>query len=447
MKNKVSEAVSYAIKALHISPNDFFKMMEEVKTNPKEDNYGHWLAEKVVDFALESGLSYSEIFTKKARILNDLANEGNVTFNDNFINLIRELYGFEHQMISLTESVQLDKNLKFNNEGGIDLNEENLVFLNSIDPELAEVVKNNKPAFILFEVGNGLLKKDNILLKNAKQFNIKLVDEFDSLLYRLITIVSAVDCSNLKFGFLGACDSFAKLGKIEIYDLFMQYLKCEGAYLMNPLDVSDSLVNDSYWMLSVWGTESKYSIESAYLGLKDSECIANVLNFNGNSFDFVGKKNFTFPEKEMMKPEEIKNFSDYKALCRYNTASAMLRNTMSFHSVLRYPVSVINEHDIFKVFAVLLNTFSDNKNYNYIEETISYVKDNYSLLSVEAIDLLDFCIEGYEAAKEEGIADKETFYDILKEFNDVEILNDFNTKVYKLRNNMINSGVLDCFLS
>ena len=266
MKNKDSEAVSYAIKALHISPNDFFKMMEEIKTNPKEDNYGHWLAEKVVDFALESGLSYSEIFTKKARILNDLANEGNVTFNDKFINLLRELYGFEHQMISLTESVQLDKNLKFNNEGGIDLNEENLVFLNSIDPELAEVVKNNKPAFILFEVGNGLLKKDNILLKNAKQFNIKLVDEFDSLLYRLITIVSAVDCSNLKFGFLGACDSFAKLGKIEIYDLFMQYLKCEGAYLMNPLDVSDSLVNDNYLMLSVWGTESRYSIESAYLG-------------------------------------------------------------------------------------------------------------------------------------------------------------------------------------
>lgn len=453
MKNKIAEAVGYSIKALHISPNEFFKVLEEVNTKYDDSNYSHWLAKRVVEYAEKMGVAYNELFTKKVRILNDLANNGKVSFNQKFINFIKSKtsdyekeMGKDLQLISLTESVELDKNLPFSNEGGIDLNEDNLVWLDSIDEDLGKVLKNNEPALVLFELGDGRLKKDNILLKNAKQFNIQLVDEFDSLLYRLITVVSAVDCSNVKFAFLSEDDAFAKQDKVELYDLFMQYLKCEDAFAFHPLDVSDSIIGEGYSLLTIWSTEGQYSQGKAYFGSKDSECIANVVDVNNKDFSYCGYYNFTFPEEDFIISKSVKTFEEYKEACIYNIADDALTGKLGFSRSLKKPVNILKEYKALEVFSVLLNTFSSDDWYGFKDEAIDFVKSNYALLSVEAVSLLEFCEGALKKAESLGIEDEKNFLDVLIKFNNEIVMNEFNSRSSKLFNNLKSLGYLDCFL-
>lgn len=452
MKNKISEAVGYSIKALHITPNEFFKLLEEVNTKYDDSNYSHWLAKKVIEYAEEMGLAYNEIFTKRVRILNDLASDGSITYNDYFIKFLRSRIaeyekesGKPFKEISLTESVVLEKNLKFSNEGGIDLNEENLVWLDSVDAELREVLKNNESALVLFEVGDGRLKKDNELLKNAKQFNIQLEDEFDSLLYRLITVVSAVDCSNVKFALLSSGDVFARQGKEELYDLFMQYLKCEEAFVFHPLDVSDSMLEEGYSMLSIWSTEGSFSQRNSCFGLKASECVANLVDVKSKDFSYVGYYNFTFPEDAFKAPEKVTSFEDYKTLSIFNVVSSLLEHRLGFSKVLRKPVNILGDYKGLEVFSVLLNVFSDNPYYEFLDEATSFVRGEYGVLSVEAVSLLEFCEGALKKAKEMGIS-KDNFEDIIREFNNDMVLSEYYLRVSKLKENLKSMGYLDCFL-
>ena len=451
---KISEAVGYSVRALGVSPSEFFKILEEVKTRYDDKKYSHWLAKKVIDYAENNGVAYNELFTKKVRILNDLAGGDDITFNDKFTNFIKlkaeEFFkksGEEYTSISTVPSILLDKNVKFSNDGGIDLGEENLVWLEGEGGFLGEVVKKGESALVVLKAGDGRLKKENLLLKNAKQFNIQLINEFDSLLYRLITAVRAVDCSKIKFAILSDCKDFADKGKEELFDLFMQYLKCEEAFLFHPLEVSDSLVQEGYFMLSFWSVNGSYSQGNSCFGLQDSECVANVVDCTQDDFPYIGFYNFTFPEKDFSVVETPFNLEELKKFAVHNVAKELLNGKLGFSKSLKEPVNILSEYKILEVFSVLLEIFSEKPFYGLEEQAVDFVKSNYGVLSVEAVSFLEFCEGAMNKAKEIGIDEKNSFLDTLKSFCNNTLVNEFLSRRGKLESSLVNLGGLDCFLA
>lgn len=443
--NNISEAVGYGIKALRKTPDEFFKLMEIANKDKKNDSYEYWLSRKVVGYCEENGLSFNEIFTKKVRILHDLVKDGGTTYKENFTQFIRDYAQPDMELISTVDAINLDKNIEFKNDGGIDIDENNLFFLNEVNPELARILQNNESAIVVFDARKGKVDKNNNLVLNAKNFNIRLKNEFEILLYRLITVVSAVDCSNVTFAFVSGAEDFADSERYPLLDLFTQYLRCEKSFMFNPLEVSDSVVNNGDVMLSFWKTDYSESGVKADMGTKESSCVAKKLSFDGNEFKEVKDFYFTYPDKEYKVPEEINSFKDLIKASVYNVSNKLIRKNGDFFGVLKEPVNCKDSFRALEVYCLLLNACSEEKVLNYWKDISQFMKDNYSVLSVEALSLFEFCNGALGKAKEMGI-EEDSIISVLNAFNNEDILKEFYLRKSKLENNLELEGYLDCFL-
>lgn len=442
----IAEAVGYGIKALGMSPSEFFKCMEEVRVNFKENNYSHWLSSKIIDYIESQGLSYNEIFTKQNRILYQLANSSKEEYKEVFLKHLKGLFA-DKRVISFSEGLKIGEICSFNNDCEVDISDGVTPFIDSLDQKVQEILKYNEEAVFVFEVGNEAINKSHKLFKNAKQFNITLKDEFDALLYRLVTMSSVVDLSNIRFVFISKEGVFAEYEKEGIYELFMGYFTCHDALLFNPLDVSHSLVNEGYIMMTEWCSEPAISInEKAVFGTEDSECIASVISLTDEGFEEEGKLRFTFSGEPFNKEYSVEGLQGPVWASIEYTAKELLKSSNGFAVELKNPISVTRDFNTLKVLSTTYGFYSGaiQANIDFINK---FIDENYGYLNIEAISLMEF----YNKAREKLLqinpdSSERNANTIMISFNRPEVVKEFESRVSKLGESIKNSGVLECFL-
>lgn len=240
---KTVQAVEYALDSLHISPDSLFKLIETSQGYTGED-YGRWLAEKIISTAESEGIPFTELLVKKLKILAELlsnSEEGISQLVDDFISTrikdIETVYDFSGLGYSGTTDSQ-----------------EDFDWFNAINPMSDDLLANNSDnsAYIGILDSKGVGKTDVTIA--GRSLGYDMVSRGGAMLLRFLLMDEALEPKDNTYIFISDASFFKENSSIT--KAFMSHFDLVESYYLNKLDTMPSSFASGLDLITVWKTYS-----------------------------------------------------------------------------------------------------------------------------------------------------------------------------------------------
>ena len=250
MKNTI-DAIKYGLETLDITPKKMFSLIESSRGYDGDD-YDRWLVQEIIKIADKDGVGYSKLLAKWFNIIQSIIEEyADKSLKPCFENKILEMvknnkvytigipdennsYGIELKDIDWGSKVDLPYNYDF---------------IETLPEELKEDIENDKGVSIFVKFNpKGTFKKSADLVIDAKRNGVSIKSYDAMLMYRMCTIVKALDdlCSNFKFVFMTDTKFLYNPENAEVINYFLSYFNYKG-FVVNSKDIySGSFTSEEY---------------------------------------------------------------------------------------------------------------------------------------------------------------------------------------------------------
>lgn len=239
---KAKSAVKYGMEVLKLSPDELFKLIESSRGYTGDD-YNRWLASKIIEVAEEDGIQFSQLLVKKFNIINEILEEvsGSQDIREEFLDIFSNLLGkncYSVDFDSIGEPLDVDW------YSGLDLDEENSFFVNEKLPDdLRDKIVNNEEVSILFRLSLDSANKKTDLFTDAKGQGLNLTSKGAMLLYRLCSVASVFDISNIKIGVMAPVKFLYDRENESIIDYVLSYFNIKEGYSIKSIEMSRNSFN------------------------------------------------------------------------------------------------------------------------------------------------------------------------------------------------------------
>ena len=247
MKKTVS-AVKYGLETLGVTPDKLFSLIESSKgfeldllNGYTQEDYGRWLAGKIVEVAEADGVGFSQLLVKKFNILSDLVEMNNLQVSDTYLKIFSKKLGYSLEEIYsyglLNDTLSDEKRMDdYDWMTGIDYDRENSFFTEELPyDDLKEKLKKGVFPF-LFKLGKGSPLKKSDISVDAKSRGVSLGSFDAALLYRMCLLYDTYGSEDSKFGFLCPTEFLVSTESISIVSEVLERFNVSGYYMsdLNP---------------------------------------------------------------------------------------------------------------------------------------------------------------------------------------------------------------------
>lgn len=239
---KAKAAVRYGMETLKLSPDELFKLIESSR-GYQGDDYPRWLAGRIIEVAEKDGVQYSQLLVKKFNIINEILEEvsGSQVVRDEFLDIFKSSL---HKDLYSVDFDGIGKNVDADWYSGLDLDSENSFFVREKLPEeIREKILEDEKFSILCRLSLDSSDKKSDLYSDAKGQGLILSTKGAMMLYRLCSIVSAFELSNIKIGIITPIKFLYDEENYGIIDYMLSYFKIEVGYSMKSVEVSLNAFN------------------------------------------------------------------------------------------------------------------------------------------------------------------------------------------------------------
>lgn len=239
---KTKSAVKYGMETLKVSPDELFKLIESSQGYDGED-YSRWLVSKIIDVAEDDGVQFSQLLVKKFNIINEILEEVSESQEicDSFINIFKRFLYPDVYSIGIGgigETVDIDW------YNGLDLDNENSFFVKEKLPlEIKKKILEKEKISLLFRLSLDGVDKKSDLYTDAKGQGLTLSSKGAMILYRLCSIASHFDVSNMKIGVLVPVKFLYDKDNEGIINYLLSFYKISVGYSIKSIEMSINSLN------------------------------------------------------------------------------------------------------------------------------------------------------------------------------------------------------------
>lgn len=250
MKNTI-DAIKYGLETMNITPKEMFSLIES-SNGYDGDDYKRWLSNEIIKLAEKDGIGYSQLLAKWFNIIQSIIEE----YADESI---KECYNNKILDMIKNTSVYTVGISEENNNYGVSLDEiewgskvdlpYNLDFIESLPTDLGTALSEDKGVtfFVRFNP-KSTFKKNCDLVVDAKMNGISIKNQDALMMYRMCTIVRALEdmCSNFKFVFMADTSFLYNIENAEVIKYFLSFFKYTG-FVVNSKDLyAGSFTSEEY---------------------------------------------------------------------------------------------------------------------------------------------------------------------------------------------------------
>ena len=244
MKN-VKEAIKYGIETLGVTPEEMFALIESSRDYIGDD-YKRWLANEIIKIAEREEIGFSQLLVKKFSIIQSLAEDADTQIKPNWLEYLK---GKLPEPLYSIDFSYLGKALEdidwFN---GLDYDEVNTFFLDeNLPEEISEKLRNHEDITILSRLSTDSSSKSSDLFKSAKSRNIVCKNEGSLMLYRMCTLVDALNLGkNFRFAFFTSTDFLYDNENADIIKFFLSYFNYKGFVVKSTELFTDTFISSDF---------------------------------------------------------------------------------------------------------------------------------------------------------------------------------------------------------
>lgn len=244
MKN-VKEAVKYGIETLGVTPEEMFALIESSR-DYSGDDYKRWLANEIIKIAEREEVGFSQLLVKKFSIIQSLAEDADTQIKPNWLEYLKSklpepLYSVDFSYLgNALEDIDW-----FNS---LDYDEVNTFFTDeNLPEEIGDKLRNHEELTILSRLSSDPSSKSSELFKSAKSRNIVCKNEGSLMLYRMCTLVDALNLDkNFKFAFFTSTDFLYDSDNADIIKFFLTYFNYKGFVVKSTELFTDTFVSSNF---------------------------------------------------------------------------------------------------------------------------------------------------------------------------------------------------------
>lgn len=239
---KAKSAVKYGMEVLKLSPDELFKLIESSKDYDGDDN-ARWLASKIIEVAENDGVQFSQLLVKKFIIINEILEEvsDSSDIKDEVLDIFRSALGktlYSIDFENIGEPIDVDW------YSGLDLDRENSFFvMEKLPEEIKEkIIEDEKLSFIL-KLSLDSPDKKSDLFSDAKGQGYNLTSKGAMMIYRLCSMVSAFELTNLKVGMLVPVKFLYDVENEPIIEYMLGFFRVSEGYSIRSIEMSLNALN------------------------------------------------------------------------------------------------------------------------------------------------------------------------------------------------------------
>lgn len=248
MKNTM-DAIKYGLETMNITPKEMFNLIESSKGYDGDD-YNRWLSNEIIKIAERDGVGYSQLLAKWFNIIGSITEEYSDDsikeyFENKILEMIKNTYVY-------TVGITGEDNTYGEKADEVDWGNKvdlpfNYDFLDTI--EMGEKITDNVGVTIFVKFNpKSPFKKSSDLVSDAKLNGVPIRNHDALMMYRMCTIVRALDdmCSNFKFVFMTDTKFLYSKDNEEIIKYFLSFFNYKG-FVVNSKDLyTGSFTSEEY---------------------------------------------------------------------------------------------------------------------------------------------------------------------------------------------------------
>lgn len=244
MKN-VKEAIKYGIETLGVTPEEMFALIESSR-DYSGDDYKRWLANEIIKIAEKEEVGFSQLLVKKFSIIQSLAEDADTQIKPNWLNYLKDILSEPLYSVDFSYLGNAIEDIDWFE--GLDYDEVNTFFTDENLPEdISDKLRNHEEITILSRLSSDSSSKSSELFKSAKSRNIVCKNEGSLMLYRMCTLVDALNLDkNFKFAFFTSTDFLYDSENADIIKFFLTYFNYEGFVVKSTELFADTFVSSNF---------------------------------------------------------------------------------------------------------------------------------------------------------------------------------------------------------
>lgn len=249
MKNTM-DAIKYGLETLDVTSKELFSLIES-SNGYDGDDYKRWLANEIIKIAEKDDVGYSQLLAKWFNIIQNIVDE----YSDDSL---KESY--KNKILSMIQNnfvytIGISDNNTFGSSvddidwgSGVDL-PYNYNFIETLPDEMQSAIENDEGITFFVKFNNkSQFKKNADLVIDARQNGVSIKNFDAMLMYRMCTIVRALDdsCDNFKFVFIADTKFLYDKENEEIIKYFLSFFKYEGFVVSSKDLYEGSFTSEEY---------------------------------------------------------------------------------------------------------------------------------------------------------------------------------------------------------
>ncbi len=247
MKNTI-DAIKYGLETLKVSPKELNSLIESSKGYDGDD-YKRWLANEIIKIAEKDDVGYSQLLAKWFNIIQSIVEE----YSDDSIKPCYEekikeyIEGDEIYTIGMSDDnpfgVEL-KDIEWGNKVDLMFNTD---FVDTLPESISNSIKEDKNISFFFKFNSkGVFKKNCDLVLDAKQNGISIKSYDAMILYRMCSIIRALDNMNLRFSIFTDTKFLYDKENADIINYLLMYFNYKGFVVDSQSLYEGSFTNEEY---------------------------------------------------------------------------------------------------------------------------------------------------------------------------------------------------------
>jgi hypothetical protein len=249
VKNTI-DAIKYGLETLNVTTKEMFNLVESSK-GYEGDDYKRWLANEIIKIAEKDEIGYSQLLAKWFNIIQSIIEEySDDSIKSSFENKISEFIDntiiYSIGMSGEKENVIKGDDIDWGSKVDLPFNYD---FIDSLPEDLKEGLIENKGVTIFLKMNSkNPFKKSSDIVADAKINGISLKNYESMMLYRMCTLVRALDeqGSNFKFVFIADTKTLYDKENEDIIKYFLSFFHYEGFVVKSKDLYEGSFTSEEY---------------------------------------------------------------------------------------------------------------------------------------------------------------------------------------------------------
>lgn len=257
MRN-TKDAIRYGIETLNVTPKELFNLIES-SNGYDGDDYKRWLAARIIEIAEADDVGFSQLLAKWFNIIQSMIEEySDDSVKPQYMSLMKDMLGDEVYTVGFSIINEEESKSTFGDSvdetcwfDGRDIPWNAEFVENNLDARIRDAIVENRPVtlFCHFNKKESLTKSSEIF-QDAKQMGIVCKDNNGLMLYRVCSMVNAIENqygkSNFKFAFFADTEFLYNKDNQSILRYFLSYFKYKGFVVNSKELYSGSYTSENY---------------------------------------------------------------------------------------------------------------------------------------------------------------------------------------------------------